>query len=375
MCLSPVAITRECAGRKYTEHVPCGKCNECIKDKQNEYVVRTLEESMKRGNVWFFTLTYAPENVPIKFDLDGEVIEEDPETGEVFYADSAKILSLNTDDIKSWKKRVRERINKRRKKEGKDRIDFSYLICGEYGPKTHRPHYHGLFIGLDKEYIQEFKEDWEKHFGFTQFNFINTLGNEVEATAKYVAKYVCKMKDLEDENVLNGKVEKPRKQVSVGYGMPTRKRFDAMRKYHLANDLFPDMDIDDLYEVYTNGGNEKVKQVIRQIIKRRKYKTNGKEYKLPNYYKRKLFYIKDAYTGKVRASQLQRLVSKTMELDIRKDYSRKLCELASNFQNSDSPEAYFEASRMLSDSEKRRREEISQALYETNIAALRKSRF
>ena len=40
MCLSPVSLTREIAGRKYTQVVPCGKCVECLKKEQNEFVVR-----------------------------------------------------------------------------------------------------------------------------------------------------------------------------------------------------------------------------------------------------------------------------------------------------------------------------------------------
>lgn len=375
MCLSPVALTREIAGRKYTEHVPCGKCNQCVKEKQNEYVIRTIEEANKRGNVWFFTLTYSNEHAPVTFDLDGDIKEEDPETGEVFFDDSAKLLTLNRHDITDWKKRVRTKLNKRRKKNGQSPLDFGYLICGEYGPKTHRPHYHGLFIGMQKEDVMEFKRDWEAHYGFTQFNYIPSIPvngqSQVEATAKYVSKYVVKMQDLEDENVKNGKVQKPRKQTSVGYGMPTRARFERMRNYHLCNDIFPNVDMDKVF----NMKPEDMKRLVKEVIKRRKYKNNGKDYKLPNYYKRKLFYLKDEDTGKVRASSLQRVVSRTMEMDVRADFARQLCEMAANYVVTADSDGYFEASKMLCRSEENRRQEIEKALLETNLVSLRKSKF
>lgn len=373
MCLSPVGITRTIAGRKYTQHVPCGKCNECIKNKQNEYVIRSIEEAAKVGKVWFFTLTYNENHVPIKFDLDGEIIDEDPDTGEVFFADSAKLKTLDRKDITAWKKRVRERLNKRRKKEGKDRIKFSFLICGEYGPKTHRPHYHGLFMGLTKSEMQEFKRDWETHFGFTQFKSINTIPvngkNDVEATARYVAKYICKMQDLEDELVISGKVEKPRKQVSAGYGLPKEEKFNRMKDYHLCRDLFPDADLDRMYDVPQG------MRLVREIIKRRRYKNNGKDYKLPNYYKRKIFYTKDEFTGKIRPLDVQRMVSRVMESDVRKDYSRKLVAMADNYKDATPSEAYFRASRDLHQAEENRRQEISEALLENNLKYLRKSKF
>lgn len=373
MCLTPVALTRTIAGRKYTQHVPCGHCNECIKNRQNEYVIRTIEEAAKLGHVWFFTLTYNDDHVPTTFDLDGEIVEEDPETGEVFFAPEAKLLTLRNEDITSWKKRVRARLNKRRKSEGRERLKFSFLICGEYGPKTHRPHYHGLFIGMTRPDMLEFKKDWEKHYGFTQFKSVNTLTtlerNDVECTARYVAKYICKIQEFEDENVLTGKVQKPRKLVSAGYGLPNEEKFKRMKDYHLCRDMFPDADLDRMYNV------KEPMRLIREIIKRRRYKNNGKDYKLPRYYQRKIFYTVDEYTGKIRPLDVQRMVSQVMEMDIRKDYSRKLAEMAADYMATDPDTAYFRASRDLRESEENRRQEISEALRENNLKYLRRSKF
>ena len=93
MCVSPVSLSRECCGKKYTAFVPCGQCPECVKDKQNEYMIRSLEEAMKVGNVWFVTLTYNNDTVPVVFDEEGEV---DESTGEIL---PAEYLTLNNKDI------------------------------------------------------------------------------------------------------------------------------------------------------------------------------------------------------------------------------------------------------------------------------------
>ena len=72
MCLSPISISRTYLGRKVVQWCPCGKCEECIKDKQNEYIIRTIEEAMKiKGDVYFLTLTYNEDNVPTVVDEEG----------------------------------------------------------------------------------------------------------------------------------------------------------------------------------------------------------------------------------------------------------------------------------------------------------------
>ena len=94
MCLSPVSLTREIAGRKYTQVVPCGKCVECLKKEQNEFVVRCEEAARQYGSVWFITLTYNEGSVPVRVDSEGEI---DYETGEVL---PVSYKSLDREDIR-----------------------------------------------------------------------------------------------------------------------------------------------------------------------------------------------------------------------------------------------------------------------------------
>lgn len=360
MCLSPISFSRICCGRKVVDWAPCGKCEECIKDKQNEYIVRTVEEVAKqKGNVYFLTLTYSDENVPLCFDSDGEIVDE--ETGEILDT----IKSLDNEDISKWKKRCRRYLEYHYGR----KPDFSYLICGEYGPRTHRPHYHAIFIGISPEDMEVYKRDWEENYGYTCISQVSRFN--VEKTARYVSKYITKMRDLEDPNVVSGKVEKPRKITSKGYGMPSKERWSRMR----ADIMGEDYSIEQLKEMTQSG--KSMKQAIKlvdKISKSMKYKQNGKEYKLPNYYKKKMFYFKDD-EGKPRATEICRMVTHSLVRQVQSDFSRKLVKMANEIHVGEDRQGMYKAAARLTGIEANLRETRRQTYLDTNIAALRKSIF
>lgn len=49
--------------------VPCGKCCECLAQRQNNFMIRTYREAMKYGNMWHLTLTYDEEHLPVAKSL------------------------------------------------------------------------------------------------------------------------------------------------------------------------------------------------------------------------------------------------------------------------------------------------------------------
>ena len=345
-------------GRKYQQFVPCGKCAECIKDKQNEYMIRTVEEGMKVGNIWFFTLTYNEESVP-KFDVDGEI---DEETGEV---ECLTLRSIKNKDIVDWKKRVKRNIEYH----SGQKLNYSYLICGEYGPKTHRPHYHGLFMGLTDEQVNKFKQDWESKYGYTCFKRVPRL--DLSKVGKYVVKYITKVREVEDPYVLQGLVEKPRKITSVGYGRPTEARLSKMKKEMLCDSYLHLDDIDNINRVPVM----KLYGLCNRIADTRHYHLDGRDYKFPSYYKRLIFYVKDKNKNVLRASALQRMVSKTLQTRIREEFSRKLQDLATEYSYGGSYQEMHRISKMLCDSEMMNRQDRAKAILEVNFAAARKSRF
>jgi hypothetical protein len=427
MCVNPITLTRSRCGIKVKETVPCGKCPECIKDNQNEFVIRAYEEQKKRGNMWFFTLTYSPSNVPVAFNEEGELVDEelvprcqkplkyrsygvglglssnselsfkfdgnsfisvedtfdqdksileiqeenkytekdlmlDEETGEM----PVNVLSLDNRDVKNWKKRVRRQIEYH---EGR-KLDFGYMICGEYGPRTRRPHYHGVFFGLSDEDVLKFKLDWEKHNGYTCFKKINSF--DVERTSKYVSKYINKQECLNDSLMLSGYSVKPRKITSKGFGLPTPSRFYTIKKEVLGD--FPIKKIDDLSSVDIDIIKKNVKRLSDNTIK---YHLNGKDYKLPQYYKKRIFYITSNIGGKRKSSPsaLYNLVQKAIRDRIQKDFTLKCIQLANDYGLPETPETMHYVTQIVCDIDKMDRETRAQTFIERDQSSFRKGKF
>ena len=332
MCLSPVTIRRRIAGRDYLNNVPCNKCLECVKDKQNEYIVRSIEEFRKKPMMTFFTLTYSPEALPMN---DFEIIDE--ESGEISFNE---VQTLRRSDVSHWLKMFKQRM----KRKGLT-PDFSYMIKGEYGPKTQRPHYHGLIFGLDEEQVNDLMWTWKTRYGFVCFKKIPSLMSHVEKVSRYCAKYMIKN---EDWNLVPVGAEKPRVMSSQFYGMPDEKRWKGMVLYHQAQDFIP---YDPLNPKFENV--QDMYRLVQEIIKRRYYDDgNGKRYKLPNYYKRKIFYYKDE--GHVRASAIQRMVTYNVQRDFDKNFKEELHNLASLYQIGDYAKA-IDKLNLIHDDDKRRR--------------------
>lgn len=142
--------------------VPCGKCFGCRLDKSQDWAVRCVMESLQYDDNCFITLTYNDENLP--------------------------------SDKKLVKSHVQEFIREVRRQ---NRV--RYLISGEYGSQTGRPHYHAILFGFkpnDLVLIQKteignylyksayLSSIWDK--GFV------SVGEFTPESARYVAGYTAK---------------------------------------------------------------------------------------------------------------------------------------------------------------------------------------
>lgn len=307
MCLTPVTVTRPYAGRWYMNTVPCGHCLECTKDKQNEYIIRSVEEFRKRPQMTFFTLTYSPAALPMNEELD-----IDADTGEILPI--GEVQTLRRADVSQWLKMFKQRW----KRKGVE-LNFAYLVKGEYGPRTQRPHFHGLIFGLDKDQVADLMSYWQTQFGYVCYKRIPSLMADVEKVTRYCAKYMVKN---DDWNYVPAGAERPRVMSSQFFGMPDEKRWQSMVAYYQAQDVFS---YDPSHPEFPD--KKTFYKVCNEIIKRRKYNLgNGKQFKLPNYYKRKIFYNK--VEGSERASQIQRMVTYNVQLNFNKDYKEQLHNLA-----------------------------------------------
>lgn len=170
MCLRPMTIRSKYVNdeRRWIT-VPCGKCEECLKQRQNDFMIRSFNELLLHKGT-FFTFTYRNDKLPCVLDKD---------SGEV-------VVSLSRKDIHQLLDATRHFCS---------RHDLSmprYFICGEYGEKTFRPHAHGIFLDLDNQVRDFIHSYWSVKFGFASYEVIGNSIKDKFHSGKYVSKYTAK---------------------------------------------------------------------------------------------------------------------------------------------------------------------------------------
>lgn len=191
MCFSPIKLYNRkrlfrTGGDPAVLTIPCGKCAECLEQKQKDYIFRTWYEKQKfdrkygeNVRMFFLTLTFTKESVPVqvqelkysyrengclKYSSDPDVLNkalhnnnkkffanyDSPEIrrcmcvpDDFTYSDTHKFrLVPDYDMIEKFFKRLRIRL---------DRLphfnfEISYLCATELGKEHFRPHYHLILI-------------------------------------------------------------------------------------------------------------------------------------------------------------------------------------------------------------------------------------
>lgn len=126
--------------------VACSKCYGCSQSMQRQWAVRAFHESLMHTEMWQDPETKISTEVPnscvVTLTYDQEHLPADG--------------ALKHDDFQRFMKRLRIR-RQRRTPAGVPVAPIRYFMCGEYGGKTHRPHFHAVLFGeqfLDSYYEQ-----------------------------------------------------------------------------------------------------------------------------------------------------------------------------------------------------------------------------
>lgn len=169
-CLSPITLRNprwlngDVTAKKWLV-VPCGKCPACKFNKTNEWAFRIKQEAKCHINNYFFTLTYDAVNEPWEENEQGDYVP-----------------CVSKDDIQKFLKRVRIEISRK----VKGFTGLRYVVVSEYGPKTLRPHYHGILFGVPEGYPINLQIQKSWPYGFVQCGFLQDGG------CHYCAKYLFK---------------------------------------------------------------------------------------------------------------------------------------------------------------------------------------
>lgn len=365
--------------------VPCGKCINCTKNRQNDIAFRIRSEAEKRGTLCFLTLTYNDDSLPLVSTLwrcdksSGECERlTDPEfvcysRREDFWdyrkdfssiSPSNKPRYFDVDnfedvefryftritpsvcrkDVQNWLKLCRDHFRRRVGRE----LDFSYSICSEYGEKFCRPHYHCCLMGITLEDAEVMRSLWK--FGFTKLDWIPRVNKDgsdgFSAVASYVAKYVakgdCKCDCEKDHTAF------PCRQMNskrLGFVIA-----DTYRNYMLCTDMVGAYyDIDNFWceDKKRYLSRPEIAQLISEVPRRLSVSLSGKvAFAIPRIIRKKVFYVEklslDGKTKYCRPSKLWRMVVDSLQSQHAELDQRQLRGLLSNKSPREAAEAVSE---------------------------------
>lgn len=248
MCTRPITLTDTLpTGQCVTRVVPCGKCDECRCKARNEYAALCTLAAKQLGSMHFFTLTYSNSRVPVHrvSGFNGDLSEvpvvdyeyRGCETLAVPFEDSwcvirdvLYVLSLKRKDVADILKLFRQ--NEFRLTGSRPAFKMSFF--GEYGSRTHRPHYHLLTFGLSDMQAFRLRDLWVEKYGFVHLDsipYFNSDGSPAFAKVSlYVSKYISK-RDTLPWFVSWGAAETPRRQSSLSLG----RDFSPSDRVNLSN--------------------------------------------------------------------------------------------------------------------------------------------
>jgi hypothetical protein len=185
--LYPDDIATQCAKsikvKDVDFRVPCGKCIPCKKKRRADWTLRLEHEYQGSDSAYFITLTYDEIHVP-KVNYQGIQTE---------------VLTLKVKHLQNYIKRLRNShvlyvsrelgITKSEVKNVSKPI--RYYAIGEYGTKTHRPHYHILLFNYDIANTQAIISQWKNTDTNIPFGHVD-IGYVSGASINYVTKYMFK---------------------------------------------------------------------------------------------------------------------------------------------------------------------------------------
>jgi len=140
--------------------LPCGKCPSCMKRRTSGWSFRLIKEGERSETALFVTLTYDTKYVPLTKN---------------------GFMTLNKRDIQTYMKRLRKLSDKKLK----------YYVCGEYGSKRDRPHYHLIIFNSNPIDVEKAWSYYKAGIGNVPIGSIY-IGEVNEASIGYTLKYMQK---------------------------------------------------------------------------------------------------------------------------------------------------------------------------------------
>lgn len=201
--------------------LPCGQCIGCRLERSRQWALRCIHEAKMYERNCFLTLTYSEENLP-------------------------ENMSLRYSDFQAFMKRFKSAV---RYNEGKKIADgIKFYMCGEYGARFGRPHYHAIIFNYDfadktfdsfgsngdKLFVSEFLHKLWPHGVKEQ----QKIGSVTYESAAYVARYIMKKITGDDAVAYYGDRQPEFNKMSNGIGKAWFQKYgaDALRNDFIIHD-------------------------------------------------------------------------------------------------------------------------------------------
>ena len=202
-CLHPITIKNPHWGTSKQTiddtmyiQVPCGRCIACQNNRRSSWVLRNRFENLHCISSLFVTLTYSDDKLPLS---------------------PCGIPTLNYEDVKKFMKRLRKLYSG---------VKLRYFLCGEYGSKTFRPHYHSIIYDLPlltngKDFIEYYRKKISDVWKNGNVSASSVNDNRIG----YITKYIIKSNEDREKFEQCG-IKPPRLLVSHGLGKGLQQHLD-----------------------------------------------------------------------------------------------------------------------------------------------------
>lgn len=146
--------------------LPCGRCVGCRLERSRQWAIRMMHEAQLHDDNIFLTLT---------FDQEHLLKRKNP-------------ISLDKREFQLFLKRLRKTTNNK----------IRYFMCGEYGKKFGRPHYHAIIFNYKPNDLKLEKiENGKRYYSSASIRKLWPDGNNIITdvsfdTCAYVARYIMK---------------------------------------------------------------------------------------------------------------------------------------------------------------------------------------
>lgn len=211
-------IYETCQNPKYYNNMwrACGKCPKCKAQRQREWTLRgKLEALNHKNNIIFATFTYKNKKLV-----------------------RTAIRKENELDQKGTlvKKHAELMIKRLRKKLGKNHKKIKYILCGEYGQKTFRPHLHAIFYGINT--LELSQSEWRKIWkqGNVQIKPVTSI-NQIAYVVGYINKKITD-KTTKEHYELNGRIapfQRQSQKIGLDWAIKNKNHWVSTLKTYLNN--------------------------------------------------------------------------------------------------------------------------------------------